>query len=184
MTVRDLMQLADQHPLLVMAVFAAPPAVACLSGFLHGKGNGGRSPWKYLYSVMVYLACVPGLFAAVATGYALFFGKENLLDASIVGFFVPVVSMVATLVLIRKNVPFDQVPGFDRLSGLMVMIGACFVIALAIDKTRIWLFFGGSIEKLFLLALAIFALLKWGSYMLFRKKDEPKIPMPKPPLSQ
>jgi len=179
MTVRELMQLADAHPLLVTAVFAAPPVITYLAGLFHGKDNGGQSPWKYLYSVLVYLTCVPGLFAAVATAYALFFGAANLLDASIVGFFIPVVSMVVTLILIRKNVPFDQVPGFDRLSGLMVMIGACFVIALAIDKTRIWLFFGGSIEKLFILALAIFALLKWGSYMLFRKKDEPKLPMPK-----
>jgi hypothetical protein len=182
MTVRELMALADQHPLVLTAVFASPPVAAFVAGLFHGKDNGGHSPWKYLYAVLVYLACVPGLFAAVATGYALFFGKENLLDAGIVGFFVPVVSMVATLILIRKNVPFDQVPGFDRLSGLMVMIGACFVIALAVDKTRIWLFFGGSIEKIFLLALAIFALLKWGAYMVFRKKDEPKLPMPKPPL--
>lgn len=182
MTVRELMELADQHPLIVGAVFAAPPVVTYLAGLFHGKGGGGQSPWKYLYSVLVYLACVPGLFAAVATGYALFFGRENLLDASIVGFFFPVVSMVVTLILIRKNVPYDQVPGFDRLSGLMVMIGACFVIALAIDKTRIWLFFGGSVEKLFLLALAIFALLKWGAYMLFRKRDEPKLPMPQPPV--
>jgi hypothetical protein len=82
--------------------------------------------------------------------------------------------MVTTLVLIHKNVSFDLVPGFDRLEGLMVMIACSFVLALAIQKTKIWIVFGGSIGGLFLLAAAIFALLKWGVYMLFRRREEPK----------
>ena len=69
---------------------------------------------------------------------------------------------------------FDDIPGFDRLSGLMVVIAITFVLVLAIEKTRIWLFFGGSITRLILLVAGLLALLKWGAYMLFRKKDEPK----------
>jgi len=71
------------------------------------------------------------------------------------------------------------VPGFDRLSGLMVMIGCSFAIALVIQKTRIFIFFGGSIERLFGLAIGVFALLKWGMYMLFRSPAEPKKDAPK-----
>ena len=63
----------------------------------------------------------------------------------------------------------------------MVMVGCSFAIALAIQKTRIWIFFGGSIERLFILAGAIFALLKWSAYMLFRRRDEPKAVRPKFP---
>jgi hypothetical protein len=130
---------------------------------------------------LVYLVCVPGMFAAVITAYTLFFSGENLLDANLLVYFLPIASMVATLVLIRKNVSFDEIPGFDHLSGLMVMVGCSFAIALAIQKTRIWVFFGGSIEKLFFLAAGIFALLKWGTYMLFRRRDEPRQELPKFP---
>ena len=63
----------------------------------------------------------------------------------------------------------------------MVMVGCSFVIALAIQKTRIFVFFGGSIEKLFLLAAGVFALIKWGMYMLFRRGDEPRQDPPKFP---
>lgn len=112
------------------------------------------------------------------TAYTLFFSRENLLDASLLAYFTPVVSMIVTLVFIRKSVSFDDIPGFDRLSGLMLMIGCSFAFALAIDKTRIWIWFGASIERLFLLALGMFALLRWGSYMLFRSHDEPKRKMP------
>jgi hypothetical protein len=181
MTTRQLIQLADGHLLVMLAAFIVPPVAAWICGRLHGSNNGGNAPWKYFYSVLVYLACIPGLFSSVLTGYTLFFSKENLLDTSLTVYVLPIISMVVTLILIHKNVKFDLIPGFERLSGLMVMIGCSFVLALAIEKTRIWLFFGGSIEWLLLLAAGIFALLKWGTYTLFRRRDEPKQDMPKFP---
>ena len=181
MTTRDLIQWAGQHSVVLLLAFVAPPVLAWLAGKLHDKDQGKLAPWKYLYAVLVYLVCVPGMFAGVITAYTLFFSGENLLDANLLVYVLPIASMVATLVLIRKNVSFDDVPGFDRLSGLMVMVGCSFVIALAIQKTRIFVFFGGSIEKLFLLAAGVFALLKWGTYMLFRRRDEPRQDLPKFP---
>ena len=181
MTTRELIQWAGQHPAVLVAALVAPPVFAWVAGKAHGQEQGKLAPWKYLYSVLVYLVCAPGMFAGVTTAYTLFFSRENLLDANVLVYFLPIVSMVATLVLIRKNVSFDDVPGFDRLSGLMVMVACSFIIALAIQKTRIFLFFGGSIEKLFLLAAGIFALLKWGTCLLFRRRDEPKELPPKFP---
>lgn len=178
MTTRDLIQLAGEHPLGLMTAFLAPPLAAWLLGLMHPRGQGALAPWKYFSSTLVYLACVPGMFAAVLTGYALFVTRENLLDANLVVYFLPILSMAATLVLIRRDVPFDRVPGFDRLWGLMVMVGSSFAIALAVQRTNIWLFFGGSIEKLFVLAAGVFALLKWGAAMLTRRSDEPKPPPP------
>lgn len=181
MTIQDLIQLANGHVLALLIFFVVPPILAWVCGRIHGFGNGSTSPWKYIYSVLVYAVCIPGLFSSVLTGYALFFQRENLLHVNLVIYFLPIVSMVVTLILIHKTVSFDDVPGFDRISGLMVMIGCSFVIALAIEKTRIWIIFGGSIAMLFVLAGGIFALLKWGTYMLFRRRDEPKKPAPKFP---
>ncbi len=181
MTTREFIGLAGEHLVVLTALFVSLPLVTWLCGRMHPRGQGGASPWKYVYSVLVYLACVPGLFAAVLTAYTLFLSHENLLDVNPLVYFLPLVSMIVTLVLLRKNVDFKEVPGFDRLSGLMAMIGCSFDLALAIQKTNIWIFFGGSIEKLFLLAAAFFALLKWGTYALFRRRDEPKIEPPKFP---
>jgi hypothetical protein len=181
MTTRELIQLAGQHPLVLAVAFVVPPAAAWAAGRLHERGRGGAAPWKYFYSALVYLACVPGMFAGVLTAYALFISHENLLDVNPLVYFLPVVSMVVTLVLVRKNVTFDEVPGFDRLSGLMIMVACSFAAALAIQKTNIWIFFGGSIEKLFLLAGGVFALLKWGTCALFRRRDEPKVKPPEFP---
>ena len=154
MTTREFIAMAGQHWMVLLAMFLVPPVAAWLCGVAHGKGCGGNSPWKYCYSVLVYLSCVPGTFAAVITAYTLFFTRENLLDVNPLVYFLPLASMVATLV--------------------MVMIACSFVLALAIQKTKIWIVFGGSVGGLFLLAAGIFALLKWGVYMLFRRRDEPK----------
>jgi hypothetical protein len=179
MTARELIHFADRHPFVLASAFVFAPLAAWLCGRWHGPGNGANSPWKYCYSVLIYLTCVPGMFAGVLTGYALFFTKENLLDVSVVVYLLPILSMIVTLALIRKNVSFEAVPGFDRLSGLLVMIACSFAIALAIQKTRIWLVFGGSIDRLILLAVAVFALLKWGTRLLFRSGDDLKPERPK-----
>lgn len=181
MTLRDLIQVAGNHPTPIVAALVTVPALTWLVGVCHRQGEGRNAPWKYAYSVLVYLACIPGTFAAVLTAYAMFFRNENLLDSNLLIYFLPIFSMVATLVVIRKRLSFDDVPGFNRLSGLMVLMACSFGIALALHKTRIFVGFFGSVEMLFALAAGIFALLKWGSYMLFRSGDEPAKPMPKFP---
>ena len=181
MTLRELIQTAGSHPLPVAGTLVALPVLAWLVGVLHREGEGRNAPWKYGYAALVYLACIPGMFAAVLTAYAMFFQNENLLDANLLVYLLPLASMGATLVAIRKRVAFDDVPGFDRLSGLMVLLAGSFGLALALHKTRLFLGFFGSIEMFFLLAAGIFALLKWGAYTLFRSKAEPAKPMPKFP---
>lgn len=181
MTIENLINLANGHLLALVLFFLAPPVIAWICGALHGSGNGGNAPWKYIYSVLVYLVCIPGLLASVLTAYQLFFQHADLLKVNIAVYFLPIISMIVTLIFIHKTVNFENVPGFDRISGLMVMIGCSFVFALAIDKTRLWVMFHGSIAMLFALAAGVFALLKWGTYMLFRRREEPKLPAPKIP---
>jgi hypothetical protein len=178
MTARELVMLASQYPWHLTAYFVVLPAASALMGIAHGRGRGNLSPWKYLYSLLIHLACVPGILASILTGYALFFTKENLLDANLVVYILPIVSMTLSLILIQRNVSFDDVPGFDRISGLMVLLAVTFVIVLGIQRTRIWLFFGSSIYTLMALVAVLFALLKWGSYMLFRRRDEPRTEPP------
>jgi hypothetical protein len=181
MTINDLINLANGHLLALVLFFVAPPVIAWLCGVIHGRGNGGNAPWKYVYSVLVYLVCIPGLLASVLTGYELFFQRADLLHVNIAVYFLPIISMIVTLIFIHKTVNFENVPGFDRISGLMVMIGLSFLVALAVDKTRILMLFHAPMAMLLGTAAAVFALIKWGTYMLFRRHDEPKQPAPKFP---
>jgi len=182
-TVRELIDLAGRNPLALLGLFVALPLSVLVIRWIHGRAGGARAPWKYAYSVLVYLACVPGTGAAVLTAYTLFFTRENLLDKDLLVYVVPIVSMIVTLVLIRKIVPFENVPGFDRLSGLMTLIAVTFVILLAIRKTFIGILFGAGIGTLFVLGAFLFALLKWGTQALFRGGGEPRAKPPDLPTT-
>ncbi len=179
MTGRELVDFLSAHPLILLAVFVAPPVLVFVLRFVHDRRRGGESPWKYVYGALIYFVCMPGMFAAVLTGYSLFFTRQNLMDVNWLVYILPIVSMTLTLVLVARNVDLDDVPGFDRISGLMLMIGVSFAIVFAISRTSIWLFFGGSIAILLALCAGVFALLKWGAYMATRRSSEPRRERPK-----
>ncbi len=61
----------------------------------------------------------------------------------------------------------------------MVVLGLTFGVVFALSRTRLWVVFGGSLLLLGALGAFIFALIKWGGYMAFRRRDEPQLPPPK-----
>jgi amino acid transporter len=173
MSINDFLAFVDGHALVSALAMAAAPVGALIWTVVHKPEDSARAPWKHGYSVFVYLACIPGMFSAVLVGYALFFTHENLLSANALVYFLPLAAMAATLVVIRRRVTWKELPGFGRLSGLMLMIALSFALALLMDKTRIFVAFFGSIDRLFILVAAIFALLKAGAWLAFgRRKRE------------
>jgi hypothetical protein len=163
-------------PLITLLIFLFPPLYAVVLRFIHGKNKGGLAPWRYFYSVLVYLTSIPGTFIAVVTAYLLFIQGANLVELDLLAYFLPVLSMVVTLILIRMRVDFKDIPGFKRLSGLLVMLAGAFLAAFIIDRLRIFVVFYGSIVWLFVLALIIFMIIKGGAHLLFkkRKKEAPE----------
>lgn len=168
--------LSTVNPWMLLAILAAPPAFAWGFSKTHEPGEAEVPPRNYVYSVLVYLVCVPGIFGATLTAYTLFFIRQNLLKVNLFVYFLPVVSMIFTLVIVGRQADWDSLPGVDRLYGLVLVLVISFGAALAIQKTRIWIFFGGSIGSLLIIALICFALLKWGSHLLFRPKTARPVP--------
>ena len=68
MTLRELFDYLSANPTTVVGFFLLLPIIALLAGFI-AKGEGHISPWKYLYSGLIYLVCVPGIFAAALAVY-------------------------------------------------------------------------------------------------------------------
>ncbi len=114
-------------------------------------------------SIPVYLAVLPGICTSVALGYLMFFSRTNILkevDVLLVGG--PIICMVATLFAISRVLCFDRIPGFDRLSGLMITVGVAFGAALFISKLRFFVGFFASFTTLIGLFLVLFAVLMMG----------------------
>jgi hypothetical protein len=179
MTPRQWLDLLASEPVWVGGYLASLPALAFLVALSHPRGKGNDAPWKYVYSLLVYAACIPGMFGAAITLYMMLFAGENLLDVNMLVTLGPVASMAATLAIAGRNVDFGPLPGFGRLNGLMVVLGLTFGVLFALSRTRLWLVFGGSIFVLIGFAAFVFALIRWGGYMAFRRRDEPERPPPK-----
>jgi hypothetical protein len=137
MTLEELFQQIAENPAYIIFYFSIIPFAAFLAGLL-GKGEGHISPWKYLYSALIFLVSVPGIFSVTLSVYFFLFEKRPIMQTDVFTQIIPVLSMVITLLAIRKNVNLDYIPGFDKMSGLITMITASLAIMWFIDRTRIW----------------------------------------------
>lgn len=136
MTLGDFLSLISANPAIIIFYYIALPLTAFLAG-IFGKGEGHSSPWKYLYSVLVYLACIPGIFAVSLCVYKFLFERQSVMDTNIYTEILPVFCMVLTLWLVRRNVEFSEIPGFGKLSGLILLLGALIAIMWIMEKTHI-----------------------------------------------
>lgn len=136
MTLGEFFQMMSDNPSVILFFFISVPLTAGLA-LVYGKGEGNESPWNYLYSALVHLAVIPGLFAITLSVYLFMFERMPIMDTNIYTQILPILSMVITLVLIRKNTCFEDIPGFGRLSALILLIFAILSIMWLMDKTHI-----------------------------------------------
>jgi hypothetical protein len=170
MTTREFLLFLAQNPWPLTGALVGLPLLTWVWSWIHARAASRLSPWKYGYAVLTYLAVVPGTVSLVILAYSVFFAHENLLDRDLLVTFGPPVSMVLTLVAVRQRLSFAEVPGFGRLSGFITLVALSFAAALAIDKTRLFVGFFGSIDRLFLLAAGLYAVFQGAAWALFRRR--------------
>ena len=161
MTLKDFFQLLSDNPVIIIAYFLFIPLTALIAGVL-GKGEGHISPWKYLYSTLVYMVCVPGIFAITLSVYLFLFERISIFETDVFTQILPVVSMLFTLLLIRANVSLDRIPGFGKMSGLLMMIVVALTFMWIIDKTRIFVFSYLPFQYVLLIFVGLLVLMRLG----------------------
>jgi phosphoglycerol transferase MdoB-like AlkP superfamily enzyme len=161
MTLRDFFEAASAQPVYIVFFFVMIIVVALLTGVL-AKGEGEESPWKYLYSTILYLVCVPGIFAITLQIYLFLFERRSVFDMNLLLEILPIFSMVATILIVRRNVDMDRIPGFDKLSGLVMMIFSALAIMWFIDKTRIIIFSYMPIQTVLLIFAGLLLAIRLG----------------------
>jgi len=137
MTLQEFFDACTNNPEIIGFYFVALPLTAFLAS-VFGKGEGHLSPWKYLYTVLVYAATVPGIFAIVLNVYLFLFERQPIMQSNLFTQVLPVMVMVLTLWLIKRNVPFEYIPGFNKISGLIMVMMAIIAVMWLLDRTRIF----------------------------------------------
>lgn len=166
MTLADFFDLLAANPIYILSYFLMIPFTALLVLFL-GKGEGHLSPWKYLYSVLIYGVCVLGLFSITLSVYLFLFERRSIMQTDVYTQILPVVSMVATLLLINKNVNLSRIPGFGKISSLMMMITAALAFMWIIDRTRIFAFTYIPFQYVILIFIGLLLMIRIGWNQMF-----------------
>ena len=161
LTIDDLIRAAGQHAWLLMGLFVVPPLLTALIGLVHRTPErGAHTPYRHLYCGLIYSVAFPGMMAAALTGYGMFFLRADLRSVPILLYFVPIASMVGTWALMRRQVDLDSVPGFQRLSALMLGMALCFVVAFVVNRLFFGVLFLGSLWGLLIVAVVIFVVFR------------------------
>ena len=136
MTLREAFEAISESPAVAIGFLTMIPVLTWILSKIAGK-ESALSPWKYFYSILIYIASILGVLSIVLWGYLFLFERQSVWDVNLILQILPVVSMVLTLLIIRQVVPYSAIPGFDRLSGLIIMLFALLIFLWVIDRTRI-----------------------------------------------
>ena len=161
MTLGDLFVYANQHPAHVIFYFALIPFAALLAGWME-REEGHLPPWNYLYSVLVYLVAVPTILSVAYTVYRWFFDRESILNTNLVLQVLPIASMALTFLIIKQHVKVASLPGFGRLSGMVMMIVSAMAIMWFLDRFRIIGFTYIPFHYLLICFLALLFFIRYG----------------------
>ncbi len=137
MTLGDFFSAIGSNPIIPIFFFVALPLTAFLAS-VFGKGEGHLTPWKETYCFIVYAACIPGILAIIFNIYKFLFERGSVLQANLYTQVLPIVVMVLTLWLVRRNVRFEDIPGFGKLGGLVMVLVALISFMWILDRMRIF----------------------------------------------
>lgn len=164
MTLRDLLETSSINPQAWLIVFASMPILGLISSLIANR-DASLSPWNYFFSFLIYACCIPGIFTIGLDIYLLIVEKRSILDFDLILQVLPIVSMLLTLFIISRTIDLDLIPGFGKLSGLLLVIACAIVSMWILDRIRIVFFARLPIQAVVGILLGIIALFGFG----FRK---------------
>ena len=167
MTLGEFFVKVGESPSIVLFYFVSIPAIAFLM-WMWTKDEGHKAPWVYIYSLLIYLVCIPGIFAVTLSVYLFFFERKSIFETDVYLQILPILSVAVTLWLIKLNVEFKEIPGFKRISSLMLVITVVMSLLLILEKTHIIAFTFIPFQYVLFILIAIFAAIYFGSKRVFK----------------
>jgi len=167
LSLRDVINALNANTPAVIAGFVIIFLVSTYVAFAGAKVDLTKSPLRFVATGCIYAAGLPGAFSSALVLYTLFFRNDDLLDVSLAVYALPLVCMIACHVVMSRKLDLRQVPGFDRLEGLAIVLILGFLGALLLRNTRIFFWFHGSFLDFLVAAAVIIAILHWAGRRMF-----------------
>tara|TARA_B100000745_G_scaffold208963_1_gene138180 strand:+ start:774 stop:1289 length:516 start_codon:yes stop_codon:yes gene_type:complete len=171
MSVHAFLLWLEQYPFWILVYFGFLVA----TGFALGVGyrNPASNRWRHIVaSVVAHAVSLPGILSATALFYTMIVLRNNALQLNVVLYFVPGLSMVLTLWAISRYCALSALPGFERLSGFMLMMALISLCLLFLYRFHLVIGFFSSIESLLIAAVILYGLFQLAAKKISRSKSE------------
>ncbi len=164
MTLGESIQLLSNNPIWVIGYCLFIPVIILVLNFVVCKDEGEQEPWNYIYSVLIYLVMIPGIFALFFSVYLFLFERRSIMDTNLYIQVFPLLLMLVSIWLIRRNVDLRDLPGFGKLSGLIMTISLVIILMWIVDRTHfaIVAFTYMPIQYVILFFLGLLLLIRFG----------------------
>ncbi len=139
MTLQDFFNLVSENQKYALIYFISLPILALLIGLIGGQKDH-LSPWKYMYTAIIYLVSIPGVFAVGLSVYFFLFQRRDILQTDLLLQVLPILAMITTIFIMKKNINLDFIPGFDKIYGLWMMLFATMFFMWFLEKIHIVVF--------------------------------------------
>ncbi|MBK7233308.1 MAG: hypothetical protein IPH93_13855 [Saprospiraceae bacterium] len=154
MTLQDFFNLITAHPFYSLAYCLVIPCIALVAGWT-SEPNTHHSPWKYVFTFLIYAIAIPGIFAATLNLYFFFWERRSIMETNLVIQVLPFISMLATFWISARFISFDEIPGFGKLTALISIIAVMLTLMWILDRTRIFALTGLPFTFVIFLLLAL-----------------------------
>ncbi len=164
MTIQDLINWFNTYQYYVLGYFVAILILALFTTVTVNRNN--ISTIKYVMSALVYGVAVPGILAIFLVLYNILFLNTSILNISIVSYFLPIIAMVITLLILNRKVKMSQLPGFSKLSSLFIMISIAFAIIFVLQRTYFGVLILGGFTQVLLVFVVLMVILRiaWAKF--------------------
>jgi hypothetical protein len=161
MTLQDVFIAVGDYRTTTILFFVLLPVLALAIGIIGGTKDH-LSPWKYFYSVIVYLVSIPGVFAVGFNAYLFLFQRQDIMQTNLLLQVLPILSMVITVFILKRNIKLDFIPGFDKIYGFWLMLFAAMFLMWLLEKIRIVVFSFLPFQYLLFIFLLLFGAIYFG----------------------
>ena len=168
MTVGELIDFLGSNPYYTVFYCISIPLAAALANLM-SKDEAELNPWCSFYAMLIYMSVIPGVFAILLNLYHFLFENTSIYDVNIMTQILPIISMVLSLYLIKQNIGFDEIPGFDKLTGFAGMMAGLMIIFFILDKARIVAFTYVPFLWIILILIILYLVIRYGTKFLFRR---------------
>ena len=137
MTLGECLTGLSNNPTLILGFAGVILTIIGVLHFVVGKEDAQYSPWSGIYSTLVYLVTIPGMAAVFFNIYLFLFERQPIMETNLMVQIVPIILMIVALFLIKINVSLRSLPGFGKLSSLILTISVVLALMWVLDKTRL-----------------------------------------------